>query len=131
MDAKRVWSANSYLGLHNQENPAKATYDFYVLCLTGATVFLLNKGGLTEIQATTLGLVVSVGPIVLGVIVNKVVYEDRMSQLWPFHRETWGLLYTAVSAGVFCVLPVFHFVKWCAMIEQKGEEAPDPYSNLG
>ena len=114
---KRVLSAHSYLGLH--ANSSQAIYDFCMLCLAVVTVYILNMGGLTETQATALGLAVSVGPIVVGVLVNKYFSKDKMSQLWPFQKERWGLLYTALSAGVFCVLPVFHFVKWCAMIDQK------------
>jgi len=112
---KKVWSAHGHLGLH--ATASQAIYDFSMLALAALTVYSLKNGGFVEKDATMLGLAVAICPILVGALVNKVISKDKMSQLWPFQKEKTGLLYTAASAGAFCVLPIFHFVKWTAMIE--------------
>ncbi|GMH50762.1 hypothetical protein TL16_g00861 [Triparma laevis f. inornata] len=109
---KLVWSAHSYLGLWG--SLAQGLYDISVFGVAVAAMYYVWVGGLDDKQSTLLGLLVSVGPVVSGVFVNNVVSRDKMNQAWPFHKEAVGFYYTVVTGGLFCVLPVYHFVKLAA-----------------
>lgn len=68
---------------------------------------------MSELDARNLGLLVAVGPIMAALVLNA-LSGDQMNPLWPFHKERAGLAYTSITGGLFCVLPVFHAVKWAA-----------------
>ena len=116
---KKVWSAQSYLGL-----PATPTHMLYTAFWV--SLFPLTWWGVTRRPSTTtnslpidtmVAFTVSVAPIIVALLCCA-LSGDRMSWRWPFHKEklfgTFGLF--IVLGMLACVMPMYHATKWACSV---------------
>jgi sterol desaturase/sphingolipid hydroxylase (fatty acid hydroxylase superfamily) len=100
----KVWSSTGHLGLW--ESKGRGVYDTSMLVIALVCVYAVSAGGFESNVAHAVAAAVSLGPIGIAIIVNK-LGGDKMPLLWPFHKERIGILYTIVTGGMFCVAPVY------------------------
>lgn len=82
----------------------------------------LSVAGISLGAPQLVGLLVSVGPVVAG-LVGCVLSRDRFSLRWPFHKDSLlgGFGFHALVGFFFCILPVYHVV--AAVLGDKGDSA--------
>jgi len=94
--------------------PSRKQLIYNIFAFSLAVVLFARLFSYLKIEASLLGLLISVGPIFFAFLLNA-LEKDSFHPLWPFHRDSFlNSLFHAIISLSFCVFPVYYIVYLCA-----------------